>query len=208
MLKRKVAENLRHPKGLFGHVIASMMNYFNQGIITFSIDQIQIDNASLIVEVGIGSGKGISELLNRFPNAQVIGVDISDSMLERSRIRNKPAVNKGQLKLIKASIAAMDIESESIDTLFTINTLYFWNDPDLVCKELQRILRPGGDLLVSFNPSEDMRKDMYPSDIFTFYTVDEVKELLEKNNFQIKQVEQINDRYERYACIRAEKKTS
>ena len=205
MLKRKVAENLRHPKGLFGLLLATLMNVFNRTIIRESIEQIPEESCHRIIEVGIGSGKGLKLLSHRFPQSEIIGVDISETMLKRASKRNNASIKAGKMKLQLNPIEQMEVESGSVDTLLTINTLYFWNDPSKVCQEIYRVLKPMGYFIVSFNPGESMNKEAYPSDIFSFYSVDEVHQLLTDSNFSISSTKMIADSIENYACVVAQK---
>lgn len=205
MFKRKVAENLRHPKGFFGLFVASLMNVFNRKIIQFSIDMVTKENSHRIVEVGIGSGKGLNLLACRFPQSEIIGIDISKTMIKRASKRNKASIKAGKMKLLSNPIEKMEVDSASIHTLLTINTLYFWNDPNKVCKEVHRVLKPKGVFIISFNPGESMNKEVYPNDIFSFYSVDDLHQLLSSNNFLISSTEMVLDKIENYACVVAQK---
>ena len=43
-----------------------------------------------ILEIGCGTGKNLVELAERFPKAQIIGLDLSRDMLDRARAKAKP----------------------------------------------------------------------------------------------------------------------
>lgn len=207
--KRKIAENLRHPKGTFGLLIGAFMNHFNKGIIQHTIQSIPLrDNYECIVEVGIGSGKAIQILAEKFPGTSIIGIDISKIMLKSAENRNRKLIQKGLLKLQLSSIENLKLESQSVDCLFSINTLYFWNDPDKVCKEISRVLKEDACFILSFNPENEMNKNAYPDDIFSFYSLEDGKEMLKKNSFKIASIQSIKDRYEKYVCIVATKARS
>jgi ubiquinone/menaquinone biosynthesis C-methylase UbiE len=204
ILKRKIAENLRHPKGFYGHFVSMLMNYFNHGIIRMSVDEIPEDRpVQTIVEVGIGSGKGLQLIAKRFPLASLIGIDISKSMLAKAAKRNKQLIKKLKLNLKLNAIDQMDLDAESVDCLLTINTIYFWDDPDRVCKEVYRVLKPSSSFILSFNPGETMDRAMYPEDLFSLYSQKEVEALLERNAFQVISVKILDDRLEKYCCISA-----
>ena len=99
----------------------------------------------------------------------------------------------------------MEIDSATIDTLLTINTLYFWKDPSMVCREVFRVLKPQGYFIISFNPGESMNKEAYPSDLFSFYSTQELHQLLTSNNFSIRSTKMVADSIENYACVVAQK---
>jgi len=200
-LKRKVAENLRHPRGFFGRLIGSFMNHFNKGIIQFTIDRIAEFNIENIAEVGIGSGMALQLCAKRFPNAMIYGFDISHAMLSLAGSRNRKSIDHAKMKIEKASISKLPLGNESLDLLYTINTLYFWEDPDQVFKEVRRLLKKDGHFIISFNPKEEMNPSAYPSDLFQFYSADQVGELAMRNEFKLLSSFDYQDRYEKYVCL-------
>jgi ubiquinone/menaquinone biosynthesis C-methylase UbiE len=200
-VKRKVAKNLRHPKGIFGWFIGSLMNHFNKGIIQFTVDAIPKKNVFCIVEAGIGSGKALELCAKRFPEVILYGVDISKSMLLKAKIRNRKSIRKGNMIVYHSDISKLPLVDQSVDVLYTINTLYFWNDPDLVFKEIRRVLKNEGQFILSFNPKEEMNKDLYPKDLFTLYSTEEVSYLARNNTFDVISSHKIRDRFENYVCM-------
>ena len=206
IIKRKLAENLRHPKGLFGWFIGQLMNHFNDGIIKQTVDLIPEENDQCIVEIGIGSGKALQLANKKFPDARLYGFDISTKMLKSAESRNKNAIKSGKLKLHLNPIENIPLSSESVDTLYTINTIYFWNNLDDSCQEVNRVLKKGGYFIISFNPKENIKKDLYPDDLFCFVSSDEVIKLVERNGFEVILFKPFNDRYEKYASLLAKKR--
>jgi len=71
--------------------------------------------------------------------------------------------------------------------------------------ELYRILKPKGKLLLAFNSKKEMIKSGYNPEIFTFYELSEVEDLLKDANFMV-----IESSYEQFKiedchCIIAQK---
>lgn len=188
-----------------GILVGWLMNNFNKEIIKLSIDAIPKDKNDRIVEVGIGDGKTLAMIAKRYPESRLYGVDISSTMLKRARKRNKKLIAEGRLRLQLNSIERMDIESESIDTLLTINTLYFWSKPENALNEIHRVLKKDACFILSFNPKEEMQKRIYSPDIFTLYSTDEVRALLERQGFCVIETVELADRIENYLCMIAKK---
>lgn len=203
--KRLLAENLRQPKGVFGWMVGRFMNHFNDGIIQQTIQLIpEIKNQS-IVEVGVGSGKALQLAERKFGDAMFYGLDISTRMMKSAKSRNRRAIDSGKMELHQCPIDNVPVNSASVDTLYTINTIYFWDDLDEGCREVNRVLKKGGHFIISFNPKENMKKEMYPSDLFHFVSSDEVINLVERNGFEKISLHHFDDRYEKYASIVAKK---
>ena len=82
-----------------------------------------------ILDVGCGNGF-VSQL---YPNFDIIGIDISDGMLQ-----NNPYVCK------KASAEAIPFEDNHFDFVICRSLLHHLEDPILGLKEMFRVLKPGG----------------------------------------------------------------
>jgi len=200
-IKRKLAENLRHPKGLFGWFVGQFMNHFNDGIINQTIDLLPDVKDQCIVEVGIGSGKALQLTSQKYTDAKLYGLNLYTKMIASAGRRNKRLIKISKLKLHLTSIDSIPLANDSVDTLFTINTIYFWKDLDEACREVHRVLKKGGRFIISFNPKENMKEDVYPDDLFRFVTVDDVNKLVERNGFEKFSLQLLNDRYEKYASL-------
>jgi arsenite methyltransferase len=67
---------------------------------------------------------------------------------------------------------------DSFTKACTVNTVYFWPDPAVPLKELWRVLRPGGRLVVSFSPAAALKKLPVTKHGFTLYEPDDMRRLL------------------------------
>jgi SAM-dependent methyltransferase len=88
-----------------------------------------------ILEVGTGTGSGAALLVERFPDAEVVGVDLSREMVERARAK----VPRARFEVADAS--SLPLHDASVDLVAQNNVpVYF--------KELARVLAPGGRVLI------------------------------------------------------------
>lgn len=94
-----------------------------------------------ILDVGSGTGYFTRKLSQRFVDAQVSGVDLSQGMVEFSRAQST------QEEYFCADAQALPFEDNSFDLLFSNLTIQWINDLDALFKELHRVLKPGGLLL-------------------------------------------------------------
>ena len=63
------------------------------------------------------------------------------------------------------------------------NTLYFWPEPEENIREISRVLKENGRLVLGFRTSEQLQDLTFTKHGFTLYTADEVVKLLEKSGF-------------------------
>jgi SAM-dependent methyltransferase len=71
----------------------------------------------------------------------------------------------------------------SIDKAVSLNSLYFWPDPEAAFAELARVLRPGGLLVIGFEPPEELAKWRGSRFGFRAFAQGEVEALLRSAGF-------------------------
>jgi ubiquinone/menaquinone biosynthesis C-methylase UbiE len=96
-----------------------------------------------ILEVGVGTGKNF---LYYPEGAKITAIDLSPCMLDRAR---KRALNFGiEVELLEMDVQHLDFPDHFFDTVFA--TFVFCSVPDPVAglRELQRVCKPDGKLLL------------------------------------------------------------
>jgi SAM-dependent methyltransferase len=98
------------------------------------------------VDIGCGCGGTVLELAARVgPGGSVLGVDVSEPMLDVAR-RRAAALGQVRLELADASTHAFAPEA---DLLFSRFGVMFFDDPPAAFANLRRALRPGGRLALA-----------------------------------------------------------
>jgi ubiquinone/menaquinone biosynthesis C-methylase UbiE len=114
-----------------------------------------------ILDVGTGTGAGAFTLAQRFPDAQVLGVDLSDAMLEQAR-RNLPDDLRERVTFERADASALPFADNSFELAAHANMIPFFD-------EVMRVVSPGGHALFAFSsgaetpiyvPSERLREEL------------------------------------------------
>lgn len=91
-----------------------------------------------VLDLGTGTGSGAAIVRRRFPDARVVGVDLSEEMLERARA-NVPGA-----EFRRADASALPFPDGSFDLVTHANMIPFFD-------EVARVLRPGGTALFAFS---------------------------------------------------------
>lgn len=104
------------------------------------------DTASIsaVVEIGSGPGELALEVARRLPDAEIVGVDLAEAMVERAAERARHEAHQGSVRFQLADATALPLASESIDVVVSTLSLHHWADPAGVFAEVGRVLRPGG----------------------------------------------------------------
>ncbi|HVD46072.1 MAG TPA: class I SAM-dependent methyltransferase [Candidatus Limnocylindria bacterium] len=98
-----------------------------------------------ILDVATGTA-GVAIALARRTDAEVTGIDISESMLARGRERARAAGLDDRITLQAGRAEDLPFASDSFDALSFTYLLRYVRDPAATLAELARVLRPGGTL--------------------------------------------------------------
>ena len=90
------------------------------------------------LDVGTGTGAGATEIAKRFPDAEVVGVDVSRPMLDEAR-----RLAAG-IEFVEGDASSLPFGDGEFDLVAHANMIPFVN-------ETARILRPGGWALYAFS---------------------------------------------------------
>jgi SAM-dependent methyltransferase len=103
--------------------------------------------ADRVLDVATGSGGFIHFLLEGLKGyTEIIGVDSNERAVQAfaEAFKDKPNIHFQAM-----DAARLDFEPESFDLVCVSNSLHHIDDPLLVLRQMERVLRPGGHLLVS-----------------------------------------------------------
>jgi malonyl-CoA O-methyltransferase len=103
-----------------------------------------------IVDIGCGTGYCARALQAKFPRASVTGIDLSPAMIRQAKKQRRWLGRNPSYRVGDAQ--SLDLAANSVDLLVS-NLALQWCDPDTTFREFNRVLRPGGlVLLSSFGP--------------------------------------------------------
>jgi ubiquinone/menaquinone biosynthesis C-methylase UbiE len=99
-----------------------------------------------ILDVGCGTGVFATQILRRFPDTQVWGLDLSAGMLARAQTR--APMTAGRLHLVQGDSERLPFADDSFDVVTCIHSFHHYPRQDRVVAEMHRVLRPGGRLFI------------------------------------------------------------
>lgn len=182
---QQLAAQLRQPTGEAGIQTGFWMN---RGNVHINLDTLKILNATAgdsILEIGMGNGFFVKEILQKHPSIKYTGADFSEVMIAEAKRKNKAFIDMGQANFILSDMVSMPFEDASFNKIFTINTIYFWEDAAKILTELKRVMLPKGKLFITLRPKRQMINYPFTKYGFTMFSKEEVELLLKKNRFTI-----------------------
>jgi SAM-dependent methyltransferase len=99
-----------------------------------------------VLDAGCGTGYDVAALASRVsPGGLVVGLDSSEKMLAIARER-LAGLDNVELKL--GSVEDIAYPDASFDACFSLRTLQYLNEPLVAIRELMRVTRPGGRVVL------------------------------------------------------------
>lgn len=101
-----------------------------------------------IVDLATGTGDVAFALAHRMPNANIIGLDLSEGMLEKAREKASAMTPTPDITFMQGDCLATGLPSDSADLITIAYGVRNFADIAAGYREMYRILRPGGKLCV------------------------------------------------------------
>jgi ubiquinone/menaquinone biosynthesis C-methylase UbiE len=79
-------------------------------------------------------------------------VDPSPKMLRQARKRNAAAIKSGLVELCVGSVESLPCKDQQFDKVLSVNNVMLWPGPGQSLREVRRVMKPGGDLVIALNP--------------------------------------------------------
>lgn len=140
------------PRGLAGRLAGWIMCRTNRQEDVVRL--LGVCEGDRVLEVGYGPGELVRLLAEQVGDGTVCGVDPSAEMHRLARARNRAAVRTGRVDLRLGTAQATGLPDASFDRVVTVNTVALWPDLEAGVRELRRVTRPGGVVLVAWHGGE------------------------------------------------------
>jgi ubiquinone/menaquinone biosynthesis C-methylase UbiE len=168
-LDRPTTSPFAHPRGLTGRLAGRFMLLTNKQ--REVADLVGVRPGERVLEVGYGGGGLVRLLADRIGDGVVCGADPSPDMRDLANRRLRRAVRAGRVELRVGSAAETGFPDANFDHVVTVNTVALWPDLDAGLRELRRVTRPGGDVVIAWHggtaPTRIGRRLMLPDDSLT-----------------------------------------
>lgn len=189
--KKELARQLRCPSGDLGLTLMTQMFELNSNMIYKTIDRLAIRNNENILEFGFASGKHFPYLFSKAAGLNYTGIEISELMHEQaSQLSTSLSASSNiKLHLEKENTTRFEFEDGTFDACFSVNTIYFWDEPNKYLKEIYRLLHNNGVLALSFLRDDFVcMQSFYTEEVFRSHKVELLMRLM--TNIGYRDVEQ------------------
>lgn len=101
-----------------------------------------------IIDVGCGFGATNIVLAQAFPQAEVVGIDLSDPLLRLAERRAQEAGLAERVRFVKADAHQLPYDDSSFDVAINAYMVHLVADPVAMLDEIERVLAPAGHLFI------------------------------------------------------------
>lgn len=134
-----------------------------QGWFPWLYEQCNISSGMQVLELGCGNGALWTENMEKLPKgAQILLSDISEGMIRDARravSESLPATKAGPVFSFETfDCSNIPYEAAVFDLVIANHLLFYCEDIDRVCREVKRVLKPGGRFVCSTYGSNHMKE--------------------------------------------------
>ncbi|MCA1426192.1 MULTISPECIES: class I SAM-dependent methyltransferase [Bradyrhizobium] len=176
-----IAEHARNARGLLGRLIAFLMARETWGQNLRVMDALGIEQNDEVLDIGCGHGRSLMELAARAPRGHIVGLDLSELMIEIAAQRNRSLIEAARVELVLSTAESLPFPDGVFDKVQCVHVLYFWKDIETSLREIARVLKPGGRLGLLFRTNADPKAiASFPPEIYTFPALADVSAALQR----------------------------
>jgi ubiquinone/menaquinone biosynthesis C-methylase UbiE len=182
MKSELIARQSRRPSGWLGEVVARVMAFDTATANRIAVERLAAQGDEAVLEIGCGHGRTLARLAAA-PCGFLAGIDASEVMVRIARRRLRRWIEAGRVEISLATSRALPCPDDRFDAAFAVHVLYFWSDPVADLREIRRVLRPGGRVLLAYRPRDAEAIAALPESVYSLQTIEEVEGLLARAGF-------------------------
>lgn len=107
------------------------------------VDRANIQPGHRVLDLGCGPGTSAFGMLDRIADAEIVGLDLSHTMLFLAEHWRKREPNGARCEFVRADATSLPFNDHSFDAVTGHSFLYLLPDANAVLREVKRVLKPG-----------------------------------------------------------------
>ena len=140
--------NPRRPEGEAGRAMLARMNESHARLVDWGLSHIDLHAGDTVLDIGCGGGNTLARMAERVTEGHLVGIDYAETSVEASRAFNAPLIEAGRMEILHGSVEHLPFADEHFDAVVTVESFYFWPNPEECLKEVARVIKKGGTFLL------------------------------------------------------------
>jgi SAM-dependent methyltransferase len=149
----------RKPAGWFGRRIARAMNISHARLTAWGLEHVRVEPAWRVLDIGCGGGQTIRRLAALASAGHVDGIDYSSASVAVARATNVGLIAEQRVSVEQGTVSRLPFGDGSFDLVTAVETHYYWPQLSTDLREILRVLKPGGRLLMIAETYKGRRLD-------------------------------------------------
>jgi ubiquinone/menaquinone biosynthesis C-methylase UbiE len=191
---QSIASQLKKPEGEKGIEMANMMHETNINMTLSAIRNLHISQGDNILELGHGNAAHLEHLMQQSNHLKYYGLEMSELMFQEARQINRNYVSQKQAFFSLYDGNVIPFSDAHFNKIFTVNTLYFWQEPVKLLMEIYRVLDNKGIFCLTFAQESFMKKLPFTEFEFELYNTEKVEKLISQMPFKISDSETLTEK--------------
>lgn len=138
----------KKPRGRLGRLIARGMNFGHSGLTRWGLGFIDIASDIDVLDIGCGGGRTVERLTEIATEGKIVGIDYSPDAVVVARKKNRALIDQGRVEIFQQAVSSMGFDDAVFGLVTAIESHYFWPKFRNDLKEVYRVTKPNGQLLI------------------------------------------------------------
>ena len=163
-----------------------MLNHVNSASNAAVLDAMDVQEKDIVLEVGFGGGALMKNLIRHTPCARLIGVELSNDMIDRAERMLRKLRPGFPVELKHGAADSLPVEDGLCSKICSVNTVYFWPSLQAGLLELRRVSKTGATLVLGYSIGNGPNNESYRARGFRFYSAEELRSAAVDAGFRLK----------------------
>ncbi|MDH3597657.1 MAG: methyltransferase domain-containing protein, partial [Rhodospirillales bacterium] len=142
------------PRGRVGWLVGHLMALKNDAMNRAALDHLDLQAGDRVLEIGYGPGRTLKQAARRLERGLAAGLDHSEVMARQAARRCRRLIRQGRVEVKCGGVSEIPYADGSFDKAYAVNCFQFWPSPVNDLREVRRVLRPGGRLVLTIRAAE------------------------------------------------------
>src|SRR5262245_14398289 len=153
-------DQCRKPKWWLGRLLLWNMNARHSRLTDWGLSHVPLEKHFTILDIGCGGGRTVAKLAAVTGDGKVHGIDYSAASVAAARSTNAQWLEAGRVEIQQASVSRLPFPNSAFDVVSAVETHYYWPNFEADLREILRVLKPGGTLVIIAEAYKGRRFDI------------------------------------------------
>lgn len=178
---RELEQQLACPSGPKGLEVGNTMHESNIAMTLNTIDFLEIEDNNAVLELGHGNCGHLEKIMGSANGVSYYGLEISETMWQAAQ--DNSFKEQATFKLYDG--VNIPFNANCFDRIMSVNTIYFWSEPEKLLNEIARTLKQDGCFVLTYAEKDFMKTLPAVGQKFNLYDKHDIEALVKTSNLKI-----------------------